>query len=111
MTTTRIELIAANLKALLEQEKAIKQQIAQARTELMNTTIALGSDNKTIKTASGTVTIAEVFTKTYSGKVAKMVEKVDEWKAKVAAQKVLEERTGKVILSDEPVYQLRFTVI
>jgi hypothetical protein len=109
-TTLRIETQAANLKALLEQEVSLKKLISKAREELLKSTIALQSDSKTITTASGTVTIAEVHAKTYSNKVAKLSDKVEEWKAKVAAQKLIEDRLGTVILSD-PTLQLRFKAI
>ena len=110
ITTIRIETQAANLKALLEQESSLKKLISKAREELLNTAIAYNSDHKTITTASGTVTIAEVSAKTYSNKVAKLSDKVEEWKAKVAAQKLIEDRLGTVILSD-PTLQLRFKAI
>jgi len=109
-TTQRLEVVSAQLKALLQQETALKQQIANTRQELLNTAIAYNSDHKTITTASGTVTIAEVHAKTYSNKVAKLSDKVEEWKAKVAAQKLIEDRLGTVILSD-PTLQLRFKAI
>jgi chromosome segregation ATPase len=109
-TTQRLEIVSAQLKALLQQEIALKQQIANVRQELLNTAIAHNSEHKTITTASGTVTVAEIHVKTYSAKVAKLSDKVDEWKAKMAAQKMIEERLGTVILSD-PTLQLRFKAI
>ena len=84
ITTIRIETQAANLKALLEQESSLKKLISKAREELLNTAIAYNSDHKTITTASGTVTIAEVSAKTYSNKVAKLSDKVEEWTLKGA---------------------------
>lgn len=109
----RIELTAANLKALLQQEKAIKEQIANCRQELLNCAMIITANNddlKTILTASGTVTIAEICDKTYTAKVAKLTDKMEEWKAKVAAQKLIEEKTGQVIYG-APTYQLRFKAI